>query len=141
MKNTTAILTAALLTLGGQALAADLKPGKWEVTQRMTGEQVPPGMDKEKTETRCISAKEAEDIETTLRQNWVRNGCKNPEVARDGDTLEWRAQCQAGERTLKSSGTMTVEDDEHYTTEITTGTARSEVTVEAEARWAGPCDS
>ncbi len=141
MKNTTAILTVALLALSGQALAADLKPGKWEVTERMTGEQVPPGMDKEKTKTRCISAKEAENVETTLRQNWVRNGCKSPEMDRDGDTLEWRTQCQAGERTLTSSGTMTLEDEEHYTTEITTGTARGEMTVQAEARWAGPCDA
>ncbi|QJX03345.1 DUF3617 family protein [Alcanivorax sp. IO_7] len=77
----------------------------------------------------------------TLRQNWLRNGCDSPETDWDGDTLEWRTQCQAGERTLDSSGTMTVEDEEHYTTEITTGTAQGQVTIKAEARWAGPCDS
>ena len=141
MNKTTAVLTAALLAVGGPALAADLKPGKWEVKQKMVGEQVPPGMDKEKTKTCCVTAKEAEDIEKTLRQNWLRNGCDSPETDWDGDTLEWRTQCQAGERTLDSSGTMTVEDEEHYTTEITTGTAQGQVTIKAEARWAGPCDS
>ncbi|MBL7250945.1 DUF3617 domain-containing protein [Alloalcanivorax sp. C16-2] len=141
MKKTSITLAFALAVLSGPALAADLKPGKWEVKQRAVGDQVPPGMDQEKTRTRCVTAKEAEDIEKTLRQNWLRNGCKSPETEWDGDTLEWSTQCQAGERTLDSSGTMTVKDDEHYTTEITTGTPQGGMTIKAEARWTGPCDS
>lgn len=141
MKKTCITLAVALSALVGPALAADIKPGKWEVTQRVAGDQVPPGMDKEKKRSRCVTAEEAADIEETLRQNWMRNGCESPDTDWDGDTLEWSTQCQSGERTVQSSGTMTVESDEHYTTEITTGTAQGQLTIEAEARWAGPCDS
>ncbi len=44
----------------------------------MVGEQVPPGMDKEKTKTRCVTAKEAEDIE----KRCVKTGCATAATAR-----------------------------------------------------------
>ncbi|EKF73876.1 hypothetical protein A11A3_11723 [Alcanivorax hongdengensis A-11-3] len=141
MKKNHLFLTAALFFLAAPGLAADLKPGQWEVKQRMTGDQAPPGMNKEKTKTRCITAEEAKDTEEALRQKWMGSGCDNPEMDWDGDTLKWQTQCQSGKRTLSSSGTMNVEDEEHYSTEITTGTERGKLTIKAEARWIGPCNS
>ncbi|MBF1803106.1 DUF3617 domain-containing protein [Alloalcanivorax profundimaris] len=142
MKKTSIILGLALTALGSQAMAADLKPGEWEIKRTITSEPAPPGMDKEATYTRCLTAKEADNIERTTRQASLRNGCESPEMDWDGDTLEWTTRCQAGERSLDSSGAMTLEDDEHYTSRMTTrAQGEQPLTIEEEARWAGPCDS
>jgi len=140
MNKTKLMLIAALAALAGSAWAGDLAPGKWEVKQSMEGTQLPPGMEKSKTRTRCVTAKEAEDIEQTMRQGWLRNGCDNPRTDQDGDTLSWKTQCDSGGRTVESSGTMTVHDKKHYTSVITTRGDDNTLTVNAEATWAGPCE-
>ncbi|MBM1142570.1 DUF3617 family protein [Alcanivorax sp. ZXX171] len=143
MKNISTILIAASLTLSGQALAGDLKPGRWEVTQTIISEP-PPGMDKESTDTRCLSPKEAEDMERTTRQVALRNGCKITELERDGHTLEWKQLCESSQRQLRIEGTLMIESDEHYTGKISSQSDKSQgqpLVIEERARWAGPCDS
>jgi hypothetical protein len=141
MNKTRLILIAALAGLAGASWGGDLAPGKWEVKQTMQGSELPPGMDREKTRTRCVTAKEAADIETTLRQGWLRSGCNNPRTEHDGDTLSWTAQCDSGGRPIESSGSMTVHDEKHYSSEITTRGEDNTLTVNAEATWVGPCDN
>ena len=119
MKRTRTILFTALLTLSGQTLAADLKPGKWEVKRTITSE-LPPGMDKETTDTECLSAKQADDMALTIRQASLRNGCSSPQFQRDGKSLEWQTQCTSGNRTLSVDGSMTINSDERYNAAIST---------------------
>ena len=141
MKRTRTILFTALLTLSGQTLAADLKPGKWEVKRTITSE-LPPGMDKETTDTECLSAKQADDMALTIRQASLRNGCSSPQFQRDGKSLEWQTQCTSGNRTLSVDGSMTINSDERYNAAISTKSEKGPgMTTEEEARWKGPCDS
>ena len=143
MKKTGIVLCTALITLAGQALAGDLKPGKWEGTQTITS-QVPPGMDKESTDTRCLSAKQAEDMAHTTRQAALRNGCKTTKLERDGNTMEWEHLCESSRRKLRIEGTMVIKDDKHYTSKITSRSDKSPdqpLIIEEEVRWTGPCDS
>lgn len=142
MEKIAVTVTVALLCLmSAQAGAEDLKPGQWEIKRQMTGDQLPDRLQKEKTQTRCITAQEATDIEDTVRQNWLDNGCDEPQTAWHGDTLKWEAMCRSGDRTLASNGTLTVEDAEHYRSETTTQAADGDITFTEDAAWVGACDS
>ncbi len=140
MSKTKLILITTLAAMVSYTNAGDLAPGKWEVKQTVEGEQLPPGMDKGKTSHRCITAKEAESIEQTMRQASQRNSCDNPITNRNGNTLSWTMQCNSSGRTVKSNGTMTVHNKKHYTSNITTLSDGHTLTVKADAIWTGLCE-
>lgn len=137
MKKYFFFITAFIFFLSSPLLANEVKPGKWSIEQSMKGDQLPPGMPEEKTETDCLTDQEATDLERTLRQNWQRIGCANPQVDHDGDTMTWNAECESSGRTMDAEGSMTVHNKEHYSTTITTRTNGTTLTIEADAQWAG----
>ena len=140
MKKAKLILLTTLAAIASYTNAGDLAPGRWEVKQTMEGEQLPPGMNKNKTRHRCVTAKEAEDIEQTMRQASQRNNCGPPATDRNGNTVSWSVQCNNSGRTIETQGTMTAHNKKHYTSEITTLSDGHTLTVKADATWAGPCE-
>ncbi|MGD8176163.1 DUF3617 domain-containing protein [Marinimicrobium sp. ARAG 43.8] len=126
-----------LCSIHAPLFAADLKPGEWESTVSMEGENLPPGMAQQKTHTECLSVDQTADVEKAMYETWTDNGCTNIEVDRDGDTVRWSAICNDG--SFNSSGHMTLVDQEHYTSEIISNTGGMDLIVQTTAEWTGVC--
>ena len=124
-------LTAMLST---PALAADIKPGLWQITQSMDSEQLPEQLKREKTLAQCVSAEDAADMTLAMRKRWQQLDCTEMSIERDGDAIVTSAQCQRGERLLSLSGKVTIHDSTHYSSTMQTS-GDATLTTYQEARW------
>jgi hypothetical protein len=119
------IRIAALLlaTMSSLALAQDetsikLEPGLWRLLTKSSqnGKALP-----EKTEDRCYSAAELDDLATTFKLFADHDCTRDHAVV--GKTLTLAATCsapspQGGTLVVKGEGSYVLEDDKHFTSSI-----------------------
>src|SRR5690606_18485692 len=91
LKLGTVLIFAPLST---PAIAADIKPGLWQITQSMDSEQLPEQLKREKTLAQCVSAEDAADMTLAMRKRWQQLDCAEISIERDGDAIVTSAQCQ-----------------------------------------------
>jgi hypothetical protein len=136
-----AILVGAVVT---DALAADVpkrKPGLWEIKQSMQG--MPAGAPTPPPMQQCIDEK-TDDLLQQRAQNDMKSACPQNEIKRDGDRVILHSVCKMDKTTITSDGTLTGNFDSAYR-----GTMKvkydppmqgmSEMTMNMEGRWLGPC--
>jgi len=130
------LLASLLIAVSTSAWANDLKPGQWEITQSLTGEQLPEQMAQETTETQCMTAEESDDMAATMRKDWMASGCEDINISRDGDVIDAQASCPSAARTTTFDADITLHSDEHFTTAIKMDNGQ-QVTIQQEGQWIG----
>ncbi len=121
-------IAAALLiaTLSSFAVAQDhpsikLEPGLWRVLIK-TSQNGKPQPDK--TENRCYSAAEFDDLVNTFATLFVDHDCTRHHTV-EGKTLTLSAACtepapQGGTLVVNGEGSYVFEDDKHFTSSVVT---------------------
>lgn len=130
------LLATLLVAVSSTALAADLKPGQWEITQSMEGAQLPAEMTEERTTTQCMTAEESDDLAATMRKDWTESGCEGITIDRDGNSIDAQASCNAGARSTSFDADITLHSDEHFASVIDMDNGQ-QVTIHQEGRWLG----
>jgi len=128
MKTTKIALGLGLLTLfgSGAALAAEMKPGLWEITSTM---ELPgmPFQPPPTTVTHCYTPQEVQNDRSVVPQQ--QGNCKVTEMKAGGNKITWQVVC-SGEQSGKGSGEMIFQGNSAYqgtmrfTTEGMTMTSR-----------------
>lgn len=131
------LIAVLLATLPTAAWANDIKPGEWTVTTRMEGPQLPDQLKEERTETQCMSEAETVDLAETMRQAWTASGCRDVQISQDGEEITGQAVCEAGGRTTTVDTEITVHDEEHYSSTVTT-TNDATAILHEDATWTAP---
>lgn len=132
------LFASLLIAVSTTALANDLKPGEWEVTQSMAGEQLPEQMTQERVETQCMTAEESHDMAATMRKEWKESGCEDIHISRNGDIINAQASCPTGALTTTFDAEIRLHSDAHFVTEIDTDNGQhQQVTIHQEGHWVG----
>ncbi|MFG6175856.1 DUF3617 family protein [Halomonas sp. THAF12] len=113
-------IAALLAAVSAPAWASDLKPGQWEMTMSMEGENLPSQLTEERTSQMCLTGGEADDMGATMRERWRESDCTDINLTREGNSIQAQASCQQGGRTTSVDAHVTLHSDEHYTSEIVT---------------------
>lgn len=129
------VLLAAFAAGNAQAM----KPGLWEVTTQMSGDNMPkmPALSeaqRRQMEARgirmpagadgamrvavkhCVTKEQAERRTPPQSDQDARNRCEQKDVKQSGNTVTWKVEC-SGERKMSGSGSMTFQGEEGYTGE------------------------
>ena len=149
MKRPAAVATAALvlaLGAGSPSSAQDspqirLEPGLWTFKYKATQDGFP-GPDK--TESRCFTEAEFGDPVTTFLEPVDKNRPCTENHSVTGRTLSFTGVCKLRDGTeMTMEGTFVFEDTRHFSQSgrivWTTATEKTETTLAADARLAGPC--
>lgn len=134
-----AVRFAVLLGLFVGANAYAMKPGMWEITTQMSGDNMPKMPTMSEAQRRqmeahgikmpsaagggmqavvkhCVTKEQAEKREPPPAD--PRNKCEQKDVKHSGNTVTWRVECN-GERKMSGSGSMTYQGEEAYSGEST----------------------
>jgi hypothetical protein len=145
-------IAAALLiaTLGSSVSAQDrssirLEPGLWRVLIKSSqnGKPLP-----DKTESRCYSAAEFDDLAKTFATLFAEHDCTRSHAI-SGNTLTLSAACtspapQGGTLVVKGEGSYVFEDDKHFTSSVATTFAMpnqpsTAISLSKNAEYVSPC--
>jgi hypothetical protein len=139
-----------LVTVSSLASAQDrpsikLEPGLWRVliTSVQNGKPLP-----DKTENRCYSAAEFDDLVKTFATLFAEHDCSRNHAI-SGKTLTLSAACtepapQGGSLVVKGEGSYVFEDDKHFTSSVdTTFTMPNQpstaISLSKNAEYVSPC--
>ncbi|MBZ9573723.1 DUF3617 domain-containing protein [Modicisalibacter sp. MOD 31.J] len=134
------LLIAAMLGMTAvPAWAGDIEPGQWKTTTTIQGDNIPPGMPRERTETQCFTAEEARDLEAAVRQNFTDEGCEVVQSSRDGDTISYQFSCQGQGGAMEARGSTTIQDSRHLSSTMTSSYVGNdtELAMTTEGEWVG----
>ncbi len=112
--NVVLILVVAFIAL--PAWGVDLKPGKYQITTKMTMKGMP-GMMPPQTFTQCMT-----EQDLVPKSSADEGGCEVKDMKTKGDTLTYNMECNQDGRSVMSSGKMTYHGDSFEgTSEVTMG--------------------
>jgi len=131
------LLGVLFVACSGSVWADDLKPGLWKITSSMEGKGLPEQMTRKQMSKECLAAEDGIDMVATMRKRWSETGCDEMDIARDGDNIKAAASCESGGGTTAVDALITIHNDEHYSSEITT-TNDSLITTYRDASWLSP---
>lgn len=130
------LFATAMLSLTLVTPSLAMKPGLWEITMQMSGDnmpQMPQMSDAERKQMEamgiklpqmgpggmsmavkhCVSKADAERKQPPLSEEDKRNRCEQQDVRHSGNTVTWKLECK-GEHKMSGSGKITYQGETAY---------------------------
>lgn len=107
------LLAPLLIAASLPAWAFEIKPGLWETTNVMEGEELPEELQQETINQQCITVEEARDPELAIRQSFNEFGFATVDGSQNEDTITVKASNSSDNQNLEIELTITKHSDEH----------------------------
>ena len=132
-----ASLAACVLLLPLAATAAQMKPGKWQITTSTERPGLPYPMPPVSF-THCYTKEDVAKTEGIPTKSAEQKNCKVSDIKRVGDTITWKVAC-SGRHPLAGTGSMTI-GSESYTAVTKYKMPNRQMTQRSSGKRVGNCD-
>ena len=132
------LAAVAALTIGALPTfaATPQKPGNWQITMQMEGENLPMKMPP-MTFTHCVTKEDTENPERAVPKGRENANCKISDFKTDGNKVSWNVKCE-GKQPVSGTGEITFSEDS-YTGWSKMKMGEQEITTKMTGKRLGDC--
>lgn len=128
------LLATLLIAASIPAWAFEVKPGLWETTSVMEGDQLPAELRQETIDQHCMTAEEAQNPESAIRKDFNEAGFTNIDLSQSNNTISAKASNSSAGQNVEIEISITKHSDEHTSSRSQVTSSETLVTTQ-ESRW------